>query len=112
LLDAGAKPVPETVEQIGQGWIAEEALAISVICALAFPDDFRRAVLLAVNHSGDSDSTGAITGNILGAFLGVGAIPPEWLDRLELRDEIGTIATDLHTRFRDDDEWWQKYPGV
>jgi len=111
LLDGGAEPVPKTVERIGQGWIAEEALAISVFCALAFPDDFRSAVLLAVNHSGDSDSTGAITGNILGALLGVDAIPSEWLDRLELQDEIETIATDLHTRFRDDDEWWQKCPG-
>ena len=112
LLDGGTKPAPETVEQIGQGWVAEEALAISVYCALAFPDGFRRAVLLAVNHSGDSDSTGAITGNILGALLGVDAIPSEWLERLELRDEIETIGFDLHTRFRDDDEWRQRYPGV
>ena len=111
LVDGGAEPVPETIEQIGQGWVAEEALAISVYCALAYPDDFRAAVLLAVNHSGDSDSTGAIAGNILGALLGVDAIPSEWLDRLELRQEIEVIATDLHTRFRDGDEWWQKYPG-
>ena len=109
LLEAGAERVPETVELIGQGWIAEEALAISVYCALAFPDDLRHAVLLAVNHSGDSDSTGAITGNILGALLGADAIPPAWLDRLELREEIETLATDLHTGFRDDAEWQRKY---
>ena len=111
LLDGGAEPRAETVAQIGQGWIAEEALAVSVYCAVAFPDDFRRAVLLAVNHSGDSDSTGAITGNILGAFLGASAIPSEWLDRLELRDGIEAIAMDLHTRCRDDDAWRRQYPG-
>ena len=111
LVEDGAQPVPETVKRIGQGWIAEEALAVSVYCALTFPDDFRSAVLLAVNHSGDSDSTGAITGNILGVLLGVDAIPPEWLGRLELRDEIETIAADLHTRFRDDKDWYRKYPG-
>jgi len=79
---------------------------------MAFPDDFRRAVLLAVNHSGASDSTGAITGNILDARMGVDAVPPEWLARMELRNEMETIATDLHTRYRDDDEWRQRYPGV
>ncbi|MDX9980504.1 MAG: ADP-ribosylglycohydrolase family protein [Lentisphaeria bacterium] len=111
LLDSGAAPVPETVERIGQGWVAEEALAIAVFAALAFPDDFRRCVLLAVNHGGDSDSTGAIVGNILGALLGTGSIPSEWLAALELRDEIETLAVDLHVRYRDDEEWWRKYPG-
>lgn len=111
LLDSGADPTPETVERLGQGWIAEEALAISVYCALVFPNDFRRAVLLAVNHGGDSDSTGAITGNILGALLSADTIPSEWLVQLELQDEIETLATDLHTRYRDDDEWRHKYPG-
>lgn len=111
LFDKGADPTPETVERIGQGWVAEEALAISIYCSLAFQHDFRKAVLLAVNHSGDSDSTGAITGNILGTLLGLEAIPQGWVERLELRDEIMTIAEDLQTKFRDDDEWWAKYPG-
>ncbi len=111
LIDKGADPIPETVESVGQGWIAEEALAISIYCSLAHQDDFRKAVLLAVNHSGDSDSTGAITGNILGTLLGVKAIPLEWISPLELRDEIATLAEDLHTKFRDDDEWFSKYPG-
>ena len=107
----GADPIPETIGKIGQGWIAEEALAISIYCSLAHQDDFRKAVLLAVNHSGDSDSTGAITGNILGTLLGVEAIPPEWIEHLELRDEITTIAKDLHTKFRDGKKWFAKYPG-
>jgi len=45
-----------------------------------------------VNHSGDSDSTGAITGNLLGAMLGVEAITPEWLQPLELRAVIAEVA--------------------
>ena len=111
LFDKGADPIPETVEKIGRGWVAEEALAISIYCSLAYQDDFRKAVLLAVNHSGDSDSTGAITGNILGTLLGVNAIPPEWSEPLELRDEITTLAEDLHTKFRDGADWFAKYPG-
>jgi len=52
-------------------------------------------VLSAVNHSGDSDSTGSIAGNLLGARLGCSAIPAQWLDGLEQRGEIEKIAPDL-----------------
>lgn len=86
----------EAISQLGEGWIAEEALAISLYCALV-ARDFRDGVTLAVNHDGDSDSTGAITGNILGAKWGVEAIPPEWLESLELREVITEIADDLLT---------------
>ena len=60
---------------MGGGWVGEEALAIALYCALNAQDDFAHGVLLAVNHSGDSDSTGAITGNLLGLMLGIDAIP-------------------------------------
>lgn len=62
-------------------------------------DDFRKGVLLAVNHSGDSDSTGAITGNIIGAQYGTDVIPNEWLSDLELKDVIAEVATDLVDQF-------------
>ena len=55
-------------------------------CCLKYPDDIRKMLIAAVNHSGDSDSTGAVAGNILGACLGMDAIPKDWLDRLELVD--------------------------
>jgi ADP-ribosylglycohydrolase len=86
---------PETVERLGAGWVAEEALAIALYCALAYPEDFRAAVLLAVNHSGDSDSTGAICGHLVGALLGAPALPAGWLDRILLRNEIENIAQRL-----------------
>jgi ADP-ribosyl-[dinitrogen reductase] hydrolase len=88
-------PTAETVEVFGGGWVAEEALAISLFCALVHPGNFSYGVLLAVNHSGDSDSTGAMTGNLLGATLGREAIPPEWIEGIVLRDEIERIARDL-----------------
>lgn len=88
-------PTPERVEQLGGGWVAEEALGIAVYCALAAAGDFERGVVLAVNHGGDSDSTGAITGNILGALLGVDAIPPRWLEQLEMREVIERLADEL-----------------
>ena len=70
-----------------------------------------KGVCLAVNHDGDSDSTGAITGNILGAYLGQPAIPQDWLYNLELTEETIQIADDLLIQYRNDDEWRQKYPG-
>jgi len=85
---------PEDVASLGEGWVAEEALAIALFCALAAPD-FETALRLAVNHGGDSDSTGAITGNLLGAALGEPAIPPRWLAALELRREIERVAGEL-----------------
>jgi ADP-ribosylglycohydrolase len=99
------------VARLGEGWVAEEALAIGVYCALAAGEDFAAGVRLAVNHGGDSDSTGAIAGNLLGTALGVSAIPQRWLDKLELRTEIETIADDMLIWISDDRDWWNKYPG-
>jgi ADP-ribosylglycohydrolase len=95
-LDAAgsAPPRSEAVEALGLGWVAEEALSIALYCALAAPD-LEGALLLAVNHGGDSDSTGAITGQLMGATYGEEAIPPRWLEPLELREEIERTADDL-----------------
>jgi ADP-ribosylglycohydrolase len=93
-----ARPTPQNVERLGAGWVAEEALAIALYCALT-ARTFAEGVLAAVNHSGDSDSTGAITGSILGVMHGVSAIPPAWLRRLELRDVIEAVAGDLYRHF-------------
>lgn len=82
------------VARLGQGWVAHEALAIGIYCALVAVS-FADGVALAVNHDGDSDSTGAIAGSILGAILGVEDIPGSWLAPLELRHVISEIADDL-----------------
>lgn len=53
---------------------------------------FREAVLLAANLGGDSDTIAAVTGQIAGAMYGMEGIPPEWIDRLALRDEVMVLA--------------------
>jgi hypothetical protein len=58
--------------------------------------NFKHCTILAVNHDGDSDSTDAITGNLLGTMFGVKAIPDEWLKPLELRGVITELAEDLY----------------
>jgi ADP-ribosylglycohydrolase len=114
------KPGAEQVEKLGGGWIAEEALAISIYCALV-ASDFENGVVLAVNHGGDSDSTGAITGNLLGALLGLDVIPQRWREPLELRDVIEHVADDLFeyptwnigecVTGGDNERIWARYPG-
>ncbi len=85
----------EAIVSLGYGFTGDEALAISLYCVLKNRDNLKNALLMAVNHSGDSDSTGAITGNILGLAIGLDTIPEEWLDSLELKDEITEISAML-----------------
>ncbi|MBQ8805008.1 MAG: ADP-ribosylglycohydrolase family protein [Bacteroidaceae bacterium] len=87
----------ETIEQkIGGGWVAEETAAIAIYCTLKYFDNFEEAMIASVNHAGDSDSTGAVTGNILGAALGYEAIPQHFKDDLEMHELILHMADDLY----------------
>ncbi|MBR6505226.1 ADP-ribosylglycohydrolase family protein [Candidatus Saccharibacteria bacterium] len=83
------------ISELGGGWVAEEALAISIYCSLKYKDNFKDAIIAAVNHDGDSDSTGAITGNIVGAKVGYKNIPDYYKNNIELKDVILELADDL-----------------
>lgn len=110
-LSKSVLPDVEAITQIGEGWVGEEALGISVYCALKYQGDFEKALMAAVNHNGDSDSTGAITGNILGAFLGLSKFPGDWIEKVELKDVLVQIADDLLIGYQEGREWWERYPG-
>lgn len=104
----------QAISELGEGWVGEQALAIAVYCALKYESDFEKAIIASVNHSGDSDSTGAITGNILGAYLGIEAIPDRFKNDLECMDVITEIANDMYfgvPQKNDDrfDSWIKKY---
>jgi ADP-ribosylglycohydrolase len=126
-LASGGHPSPEKVETLGGGWVAEEALAIAIYAALVAGDDFRAALRLAANHSGDSDSTAAICGNLLGAEQGEAALPADWLAQLEVRDLATELADDLALEILElspvpsaesgrgsaaAEAWFRKYPGA
>ena len=97
---------------LGEGWVGEEALFVAIYCALKYADDFDKAMTTAVNHSGDSDSTGAVAGNILGACIGYEAIPEKWKKDLELRSVILEMADDLCASEEErGDAWRRKYAG-
>ena len=95
LIDNGKTDL-ENIGHLGEGWTGEEALAIALYCALKHFDSFEEAMIAAVNHGGDSDSTGAVTGNILGAAVGYEAIPQFYKDDLEMHDLILHMADDLY----------------
>ena len=117
-------PSPERIESLGQGWTGEEALAIGVYAALARPTDPRAALRLAATHGGDSDSTAAICGQLVGTTLGEGMLPTDWLAELEGRDLIARLADDLVDELcglrpqgtdlvtePEYSRWWARYPG-
>ena len=101
----------QAIHQLGEGWVAEEPLAIAVYCVLKYPGDFDSALIAAVNHRGDSDSTGAVAGNLAGAQLGYAAIPDKYTRKLEQLDLLLEVADDLWTDLRDpaDPVWESKY---
>ena len=86
------------LDELGEGWVAEETLAVAVYCSVKYQNDFDKALTVSVNHDGDSDSTGAVTGNILGTLIGYDAIPEKYKTNLELHDTIIDVADKLFER--------------
>lgn len=85
----------DNVTEIGGGWVAEETLAIAIYCVHRHFDNFENAIVASVNHGGDSDSTGAVTGNIIGTIVGYDGIPQFYKDDLELSEVILRISDEL-----------------
>ena len=118
----------ENIRQLGEGWTGEEAWAIALYCALRHAGSAEDAIIAAVNHDGDSDSTGSICGNIMGAIHGYEAIKRQRLfcpqgkglePTLELSDIILALADDLYTSCIIDEydpidtpekrQWYERY---
>ena len=104
-------PSMQALTKLINGREAVATLAIGIYCALTYQDDLIKAIILAANHGGNSHSTAAVTGNIVGTYLGRDAIPQDWIEKLRLRKEIEIIAEDLHTRYSPSQEWAVKYPS-
>lgn len=98
----------ESIRELGQGWVAEETLAIALFSVMRYIDDFEKCICCSVNHDGDSDSTGAVAGNIIGAILGYGMIPEKFLTKLELHDLLKSVADDL-SGFSSVDQMRERY---
>lgn len=118
----------ETLAVLGEGWVAEETWAVALYCAVRYIDSPEQALIVSVNHDGDSDSTGSVTGNIIGLIYGYeylkerNLLCPEGCEleqTLELANIILTIADDLTTSciiseydYRgtpEKDRWFKRY---
>jgi ADP-ribosyl-[dinitrogen reductase] hydrolase len=94
LAQTKAPPSAELVASLGEGWIAEEALAIGLYSCLA-ADTYVDAVCLAANHGGDSDSTASIAGQIFGTWKGVGCVQSNWIEQLDVYDPLSRLIDDF-----------------
>jgi ADP-ribosylglycohydrolase len=81
---------------LGEGWVSEEAVASAMYCFWRHPNDFYSAVLEAINTDGDSDSIGTIAGSVLGARLGIEAIPMLWRENVENSDFLHALGRRLY----------------
>ncbi|MCS7475509.1 ADP-ribosylglycohydrolase family protein [Umezawaea endophytica] len=77
----------------GAAWIAEEALATGLYCALRHADDPVAAVVRAARTSGDSDSIAALAGAFVGAAHGLAAWPQDWVARIEYADQLAALTS-------------------
>lgn len=80
------------LEHIGEGWVGEEAVALALYCVLRYPDNYVACVRRGANSNGDSDSIASIAGGIMGAKLGLDAIPVEWCKRCEKATYLDDLA--------------------
>ncbi|NEW25229.1 ADP-ribosylglycohydrolase family protein [Nocardia cyriacigeorgica] len=99
-------PTVGMLQAMGAGWTAPEALAMAVYAALTAesvggtPQQIvERGLRAAVNHSGDSDATGAMCGNLLGARYGYQAIPEDWAGACEIAGPVWALAQDFTMEF-------------
>lgn len=99
-LASAGPPSAADVETLGGGWTGESALGIALACYLSHTgtgsEDFARTLWRAVAHGGDSDSTGSLVGNLLGAEHGAAILPPRWVAEVELSDVAESLAMDLY----------------
>ena len=113
-LDAPRDGAPETVETLGGGWIAEEALSIALYACLA-GKSLEETLQIAVLHSGDSDSTAAIAGNMFGLLDPIAVLNHPWAPVIEGIDIILRLARDhFHLENGNDgtEQLANAYPGA
>jgi ADP-ribosylglycohydrolase len=90
----------KAIPQLGEGWVGDEAVAISLYSFLRSPKDYKKTMITAANITGDSDSTACIAGAISGAYNGVQVIPKQWIQKVENSEMLGKVAEQLYEKSR------------
>lgn len=89
----------EGLKKLGQGWYADETFALAYFCILRYPNDYKKAIRTAVNITGDSDSVASVAGGILGARLGVDAVPISWIEALKEKEILEGMVGPLLEKY-------------
>ena len=89
----GSFKLKDPPEIKGSGFVVRSLQA--ALWAFYSSDSFREGALLAVNLGDDADTTGAIYGQLAGAYYDVNAIPQDWVERLALRELVSEKAVAL-----------------
>ena len=89
----------EGLKKLGQGWYADETFALAYFCILRNPNDYKKAIKTAVNITGDSDSVASVAGGILGARLGVDAVPISWIEALKEKEILEEMVGPLLEKY-------------
>ena len=90
----GSFKIKNPPEIQGSGYVVRSLEA--ALWAFYKTSNFKDGALMAVNLGDDADTTGAVYGQIAGAFYGKSGIPKEWLDVLHRRDQIENMAVELY----------------
>ena len=84
------------IEQIFQTLSEEsEMVALALYSFMRYPDNYEKVIIRGANTSGDSDSIACIGGSISGTYLGIDAIPEDWVKRIEESSYLDALATRL-----------------
>lgn len=86
---------------VGQSVAIHESMPFAIYSFLRYPKNFKECLYCSVLNGGDRDTLGAMACGISGAYLGVEAIPEDWLMKLENREYIEKLAMELVERRRD-----------
>ena len=84
-------------EEIFSSGYVLHTLEASIWCLLT-TNNYKDAVLKAVNLGEDTDTTGAVTGGLAGLLYGLDNIPSTWLQQLAKHDDIENLAERLNER--------------
>lgn len=93
---AGSFLAKEPPQIRGSGYVVESLEA--ALWAFSRSSSFEEGLLLAVNLGDDADTTGAVYGQIAGAFYGAAAIPAKWMDKLAMKSLIERLVERLALR--------------
>lgn len=95
-LASGAFLQKDESQLVGSGYCVQ-SLEAALWCFFK-TDSYSAAVLRAVNLGDDADTTGAIVGQLAGAYYGAAAIPNKWVALLTMRQDIENLAEQLYEK--------------